>query len=152
MSLSADDVARWLVTPAADGGAGLQATVTLGPKLPPQPDQVVVLTRYGGPGAIEENAFEVIAFQARCRGKQGPGGSPVYTPAAPNPDASKDAYVDVENLATTVDALLLDTPIPVRIGGHYVRTITGGPPAFLTADSARRVHFTGNYLFTVARF
>lgn len=152
--LTVDDVARWLITPVAEGGAGLRERIVPGPKVPTQPDRLVILTKYGGPGAIEEDQFEVLAFQARCRGNKRPGKAPGYgpEPTTISPDAGKSSYDDAENLAGLVDRVMLDAPRPARINGKHVRTVTGGPPQFLLTDNAGRVHFTANYLLTAARF
>lgn len=152
--LTVDDVARWLITPAADGGAGLRERIVAGPKLPTQPDRLVVLTKYGGPGPIEENQFEVLSFQARCRGGKRPGVAPGYGPDPDqiSGDAGATSYDDAEGLAGAVDRAFLEAGIPAIVNGKYVREIRGGPPQYLLTDPAGRVHFTANYLLIAARY
>lgn len=150
--LTVDDVARWLVTPVADTGAGLGEWVYAGPKIPAAgPDRIVLLTWYGGPGAVEENLFEVLAFQARCRGVPRPGVNVRYATGDLPTDATS-AYGDAENLAKTVDRAFVDAKVPALMNGRYVRSIVAtSAPAYLLTDPGGRVHFTANYLLTAAR-
>lgn len=100
-------------------------------------DRCVFATPTSGPGLLLENAFDVPGCQLRFRGPQGSPGD--------------DGYDDVERMAQAVDKDLLNAA-PTTIGGQHVGLITrvGSAPTFLLRDSGRRVHFTGNYLFTIA--
>lgn len=95
-------------------------------------DRAVFLFPSAGPGFLLEQAFDVVAFQFRFRGAQGD-------------------YGDVETIAETIDKGIVNG-WPTDVGGKRVGKIArvGSAPSFLLRDSARRSHFTGNYLFTVA--
>lgn len=98
------------------------------------PDQLIVLTRTGGPGLMFEGIYDAVTFQARVRGPQN------------DDDAAED-------LALLVDAGFIEQPLPVIMGTHTVARIDrpGGGPAFLMRDSASRAHYTGNYLIFASR-
>lgn len=95
-------------------------------------DRCVFVFPTAGSGFLLEQAFEVPAAQLRIRGAQG-------------------NYPDAESLANVIDRGLA-AAWPTTIGAKAVQYISrvGGAPAYLLRDTARRSHFTGNYLFTVA--
>lgn len=131
--LTSADIAGFLTA------QGLTAAPSRDGRLPDQPDKLIVVTMTGGPGLTVEGVFDNVSAQLRVRGDQN------------DPDSAED-------LAWATDYLLVPPPLappllPGMIGGQYVQGVTrvGGPPAFLMRDSARRTHFTGNYIFAVAR-
>lgn len=109
-------------------------------KMPVSPDQVIVVTCTGGPGLTQNQAFDNITAQLHYRGAQ-------------NDPAT------CEEMAWTVDHMFVPPPpappmLQGNVGSQFVSQIsrTGGPPAiFGSVDGSRRLHITGNYVFTVAR-
>lgn len=131
--LLASDIADFLVA------QGFPGVPSLDGKLPAGPDKVIVCTRTGGPGLSLEGLIDNVSFQLRSRGGQN------------DPNSA-------ETLAWTVDEMLVPPPLspPLThgmVGSQYVVQVqrVGGPPSFLLLDSARRVHLTCDYIFSVAR-
>lgn len=132
--ISPQDVATFL------SDAGLPAVASFDGHLPASPDELVVIAMTGGPGMTVDGVLDGVSFQVRSRGEQGGAGTDVWA------------------MAWAIDGLLVPPPAsapssPCRVGSQFVSEISrvGGPPAFLLRDSARRAHYTGNYIFTVSR-
>lgn len=133
-------IAQGLAAAAGDTTRALPSALPFEGKIPDLPDRVYLLAFTGGPGFQVERAIDVQSFQIRTRGMASIGGKA--------PVGSSDA----EDLAWAVDDLLMHTGAGL-IGDCYVNLIdrVGGPPTFFMRDPKGRVHFTGNYLFYVAR-
>lgn len=134
--ITVSDLDTYLHSPAI----GLDAAVPVLPGtllgVAGYPDRAVFVTSTPGGGLQLENATDVQNFQFRFRGGQGDPTS---------------RYTDAESLAKTVDTAIINAAYPTTIGGRQVIRLwrTGGPPAYLAAES-QRAHFTCGYLFEAA--
>lgn len=96
---------------------------------------MLVVARTGGPGWALDGVYDDISFQIRARG-------------------AENNYDDAEDLALATDRAVTDASWPQTIGGWHAMVVqrVGGPPAFLVRDTARRTHFTCNYVLSIARY
>lgn len=131
--LTPDDIITFLTA------RGITDPMAYDGHFPETPDRQIGITIYGGTGFTEEQAFDNIAVQFHIRG-----------------DANDDS--DALALAWQIDYALIPPPLaspvtPGSVGTQRVLTIsrTGGPPAKFAQDQSRRSHYSGNYLFKVAR-
>lgn len=126
--IAASDFAEWLRS------RGVTDRIQTDGTIPPQPDRLVVVTVTGGAGTLRERTFDQPTVQVRTRGQQ-------------NDNA------DGETFASLVDDAIMGAVPPVSIAGRRVVSIDyqGGPPGFMLRDSARRTHYSCNYLLQVAR-
>jgi hypothetical protein len=126
--IAALDLAGWLKSKGVDEEFDTDGHI------PSRPDRRVIISGTGGPGESGERTRDALSFQVRTRGRQNVPG-------------------DAEQLAWQVDDAIMGAIAPLSINGTRVISIQrqGGPPGFILRDTARRAHFSCNYLFTVAR-
>lgn len=120
-----EDIKAWLTA------QGIDVPTLPGPDVPDAPDRLIIITLQPGAGFVVEQNMEMVAFQARIRGRQN-------DPA------------DAQALAYDVDRAVCAASWPQTIGGLHVAvgTRTGGRPAPIgPLDSSRRQNWTGNYYF-----
>lgn len=134
-------VTQGLAAPAGDASLNKPGALPYeSGKLPTLPKRAYFIAATGGPGLILERGLDVQSFQIRTRGLPAIG------------ENAQLGTTDAEQLAWAVDDLLMNTPAGV-IGGAYVNLIdrVGAPPTWDRRDPSGSVHYTANYLFTVAR-
>lgn len=105
-------------------------TIKPGPELPLNPDQSIVISRYGGPGIDADGALDGKSWQFRVIGKQ-------------------DDYESAEVVADAIDIAAL-SHFSSQVGGVWVTEISrvGGAPTALMTDEAQRTHFICSYIIT----
>lgn len=99
------------------------------------PHQHVICTPYGGPGEDVEGVIDQVSWQLRIVGPQ-------------------EDYQATEDAAFALDeAFLLWKSGYLPGNGRWLVSIrrVGGAPNALMKDDAERVHFIGNYIFTVSQ-
>lgn len=113
---------------------GITAAIVDGFQEVDLPDRIIYVTPTGGPGETRERTFDQINVQVMARGARGD-------------------LEDAMGLAQEVDDAFMRAVYPVQIDGRHVPRIqrTGGPPAPIHRDDARRSITSCNYIVEIAR-
>jgi hypothetical protein len=140
--VATSDVIDWLTGLGWDTTQETGCPLYAGPYVPPEPDQICVITPTPGPGFQMEGAADMCAFQARVRGPQGGDGGPHAQAAA-------------ETIAYALDALIFSAPFPsVLASGKTLSIVTrlGGQPSPLASDpdDGSRFSLVASYLIEVS--
>jgi hypothetical protein len=132
--LKIEDLSAWLRTAPRSVTTPIRLVV-----LPDMPDQVVVLSDYGGYAAEVEEAIDAPSVQVRCRAASAQG---------------------ARDQAHAIDLLLLPRDAPSRRmtlnpGPNAYVVVdagrVGGPPSYLATDERGRTEYICNYWFKVER-
>lgn len=127
--------AKALVRILLDAKGFTKTKIVPGPQLPENPDDCVVLTRYGGPGLDADGALDNVSWQVRVIGKQ-------------------NNYESAEEIADTIDDGFLNhfssyvqSDPDDASTKRWVPSIerVGGAPSPLLVDDADRTHFICSY-------
>lgn len=126
--------AKAVVRVILDAAGLVKVTIHPGPELPENPNNCVILTRYGGIGLEADGALDNVAWQVRSIGKQGS-----YESAEEIADAIDDGFM---NHFSQYIQFSMDPD-----DRRWVPSIqrVGGAPNPLLTDDAERTHFVCSY-------